>query len=167
MRCNLFFNFMLSMRNSHKNAKGFTLIEILVVVALIAILAAITIIAINPARNFADARNTQRSSDVTQILNAITQFTSEVGNSLSGLTGGATVPDCDASTGPTSIQLGTGTGNLDLTAELVPTYLVELPRDPSTGTEEATGYAVCVAGSGRITVLSLTPENGDTIEVSR
>src|SRR3989344_1948477 len=53
--------------------KGFTLIEILVVIGIIAILAAIVIIAINPARQFAQARNTQREANVNTILNAIGQ----------------------------------------------------------------------------------------------
>ena len=68
-------------RKSHKQ-EGFTLIEILVVVALIAILAAVTIVAINPGKNFADTRNATRSADVAQVLNAVTQYTSEEGNSI-------------------------------------------------------------------------------------
>ncbi len=62
-----------------KKYEGFSLIEILVVVALIIILAAITIIAINPAKNFRDTRNAQRASDVNAILNAVTQYISEEG----------------------------------------------------------------------------------------
>lgn len=145
-----------------KKLSGFTLIEILVVVALIAILAAITIIAINPARNFADARNTQRSSDVTQILNAITQFTSEQGNSLADL---GTIPLCSA----TPIEIGTDVGNLDLTADLVPTYVVAIPKDPSAGTDGATDYTVCqtAASGGRVRVAAPAAENGKSISVQR
>jgi len=106
-----------------KNLKGFTLIEILIVVALIAILAAITIIAINPAKNFRDTRNSQRSSDVAQILNAVTQYTSEQGHQLADL---GTIPLCTAT--PAVI----GTSGVDLTPDLVTAgdYIVAIPEDP-------------------------------------
>ena len=54
--------------------KGFTLLEILLVVAAIAILAGIVIIAINPAKQLGDTRNSQRWVDVNTILNAAWQY---------------------------------------------------------------------------------------------
>lgn len=147
------------MRKSHK-LPGFTLIEILVVVALIAILAAITIIAINPAKNFADTRNAQRSSDVTQILNAVTQYTSEQGHQLSDL---GTIPACTA----TPAAIGTGVGNVNLTTDLVDDYLVAIPTDPSTGSAADTGYTICQTAGGRIQVTAPDAENGKTISVQR
>ena len=54
--------------------KGFTLIEILIVLAIIAMLATVVIIAINPARQFATARNTQRWAAINAILNAVDQY---------------------------------------------------------------------------------------------
>jgi len=53
---------------------GFTLIEVLLVIGLIAVLAAIVIIAINPAFQFAQSRNTQRWANVNTILNAVGQY---------------------------------------------------------------------------------------------
>lgn len=145
------------MRNNKKS--GFTLIEILVVVGLIAILAAITFIAINPAKNFADTRNAQRSSDVAQILNAITQFTSEDGNVLGDL---GTIATCPAVT-----AIGTGVGNLDLTTDLVDDYIVGIPVDPSTGTAADTGYTACRTANGRVTIAAPDAENGKVISVRR
>ena len=61
------------MKNSKSNI-GFTLIEILMVVGLVTILISIVIIAINPAIQFAQARNTQRSSNVNIISDAVYQY---------------------------------------------------------------------------------------------
>jgi prepilin-type N-terminal cleavage/methylation domain-containing protein len=145
---------------------GFTLIEILVVVALIAILTAITFIAINPAKNFQDTRNTQRSSDVSQILNAVTQYTSEQGHALSGL---GTIPTCTAD--PADMA-SIGTAGVDLAAELVDTYIVGIPVDPQLtgggmGTAAATGYTMCSTTGGRVTVNAPNVEGGKTIMVKR
>ena len=145
---------------STKNLKGFTLIEILVVVALIAILAAITIIAINPAKNFQDARNTQRSSDVAQILSAVTQYTSEQGNQLADL---GTVPLCTA----TPAAIGTGSGNVDLAANLVPAFLVAIPQDPTTGTPADTGYTICQTANARVQIDAPDAEGGKVVSVQR
>lgn len=145
----------------NKKASGFTLIEVLVVIALIAILAAITFIAINPAKNFADARNAQRSSDVTQILNAVTQYTSEQGNALADL---GTIATCGGT--PAFSTIGSGSGNIDLTPNLVDTYIVGIPMDPNGGTPADTGYTICQTTGGRVTVSAPNAED-KTISVSR
>ena len=148
-----------------KKAPGFTLIEILVVVALIAILAAITFIAINPSKNFADTRNTQRSSDVTQILNAMTQYTSEQGHAVADF---GAINLCTA----THTKIGTTTSAtsgewVNLATLLVDTYIVGIPSDPSGGAAADSKYTVCLTAGGRIQVDAPTAENSKTISVKR
>jgi prepilin-type N-terminal cleavage/methylation domain-containing protein len=145
--------------NNTKQTKGFTLIEILVVVALIAILAAVTFIAINPAKNFADTRNAQRSADVGQILNAVTQYTSEQGQAIADL---GTIPAC-----PTTSKIGSGASNVNLATLLVDKYIVGIPKDPSNGTDADTNYTICQTTGGRVEISSPGAENGKVISVKR
>jgi len=56
------------------NYKSFTLIELLIVLALIAILAAILIVAIKPTEIFKKARDSQRVANLKQIDQALTSI---------------------------------------------------------------------------------------------
>ena len=142
-----------------RELKGFTLIEILVVVALIAILAAVTIVAINPAKNFADTRNATRSADVTQILNAVTQYTSEEGNAITDIDPAITACGVGADV--------IGTSDIDLATTLVDEYIVAIPEDPTTGSAADTGYTICLTTGGRVQIDAPDAENGATITVKR
>ncbi len=130
---------------SRKRYEGFSLIEILVVVALIIILATITIVAINPGKNFRDTRNAQRSSDVNSILNAVTQYTTD-GNVLP-----AGIAACDPADWTIGSAIGTGATAINLASVLTGTgdadYMVGIPMDPSDGTAEDTGYVICTIGT--------------------
>ena len=57
-----------------KVTKGFTLLEVLLVAAIIGMLAAVVIFAINPARQLAQSRNSQRKVDINTILKATYQY---------------------------------------------------------------------------------------------
>lgn len=138
--------------------KGFTLIELLVVIGVIAILAVIVLVAVNPARQFAQARNAQRTSDVTTVLNAIHQ--QAVDNN--GTINAAITADC---TPAQAIDNAAGGAGADLSS-LSPTYVSALPTDPTGAAGSDTGYDVCVL-NGRVTVSAPAAELGATVTVTR
>ena len=59
---------------SKKVSRGFTLLELLIVIAILAILAAVVIIVLNPAQTLAQARDSQRLSDLATLKSAISLY---------------------------------------------------------------------------------------------
>ena len=143
--------------------RGFTLIELLVVIGILAVLLAITLIAINPARQFSQANNTKRASDVNAVLNAVGQYMADNRGALpAGIT--------------TAVQNVSSTG-ANICAVLMTQYLAALPVDPLTnnGTPVTncaaaydTGYTIIRSGvDNRLTVAAPAAELGAVISVTR
>jgi prepilin-type N-terminal cleavage/methylation domain-containing protein len=156
---------------------GFTLIELLVVIGILAILLAITLIAINPNKDFQDTRNAKRQSDVSAILDAIYDYESanngKVPPALTYL-GSSPVALAAPSSG------GTTPTAINLCGNLAPTFLADLPMDPSaaapTGaatpcagatTAYNTGYMISESAGDRFTVTAPDAEDGASISVTR
>lgn len=138
-------------------SKGFTLVELLVVIGILAVLLAITLIAINPARQFSQANNTKRASDVNAILNAIHQYAADNKGALP-----AGIPDTTA--GAAVIGSDTVGGEVDICATLVTQYLAAFPVDPLT--DNGTPVTDCAAVGGystNYTVVKSTTDNRITI----
>jgi len=218
---------------------GFTLIEVLVVIGILAILLAITLVAINPNKHFQDARNSQRSSNVSAVLDAIyayeasnsgsqppsvskvsltmplgeapthaasavafatstVTFTVPSGNTITS--GNALVTGCSvaadngtfvvssgddttiAVTNASGVASATGcviSSKVNLCTDLTPTYIADLPMDPSASAPTG-GTTPCAAGvtaydtdytitqaNGRFTIAAPKAEGGATISVTR
>ena len=158
--------FILMNLRSARSESAFTLIELLMVVVIIAILASVVFVSLNPVQRYADARNSRRWSDVNSLLTAIHEYVVDNNGSLpSGIA-------------TTEKQLGTCTsgGNsicstaqaacLDLTATLAK-YLKTIPTDPNGGSAATTYYSVKVDSNNIVTVKACGSENGVALEVSR
>jgi len=102
-----------------KDQSGFTLVELLVVIAVVGVMAGVLVAVLNPATFFARGRDSRRLSDLTTIQSALEQYYAENGSY------------------PLSIPAA---GNPWTSGGV--TYLKSVPGDPSGG-----NYEYCVSGA--------------------
>lgn len=156
-----------SLKKVIKYSHAFTLIELILVMAIISILATLIFAAVDPAKRLAQARNVRRSTDVDTILTAIQEYavdnngklpagisTTEQQLGTCGLTGGNTVCTSAAS------------NCLDLSTDLA-SYIKSIPEDPDGGSAQTTYYSVVADSNNIITVTSCNAELGELIQASR
>jgi prepilin-type N-terminal cleavage/methylation domain-containing protein len=158
--------------------KGFTLIEILMVVTILSVLAVSVFVALNPVKRLKDAKDARRSSDADTLLTAIHQYIVDNKGALpTGLSTSMAITMISGTTGTAcNVTPGTYCGSVpancvDLSTPLA-TYLKSIPIDPNgaTGTPAytlaKTGYAVTVDANNIITITSCASENS-AITISR
>lgn len=132
----------------------------MLVVALLGILAAIVIVAINPARQIGLTNNTQRKADVNTILNAVYQYALDNSGSLPASISTTVLPVCK--TGAIC------TGLVDLTVLTTSErYLTAMPFDPTGASATSTGYTIVRTANNRVTVAAPSAQLGATISVTK
>ena len=151
--------------NQHrKRQHGFTLIELLIVIGILGILMTTTLIAINPVRQIAQAKNTKRKSDVIAVLNAIQQYVTDHEGNLP-----ATIPSSPTPLSKTGV---------DICSAMTPVYIAGMPVDPELdggiiaandcGTMYETGYEIYKDPSGnQVTVVAPLAEFDEVISYTR
>lgn len=121
--------------------KGFTLVEIVIVIAIIGILAATTVVALKPQEVFANGRNARRLEDIKAMNTAIGQWMSREGINVSDQfsTLGLTASGVSSLTPGDGTILNEGVEASSVTLIKTTGYLNQIPTDPDGSTEYRIG----------------------------
>lgn len=123
---------------------GFSLVELLMAMSIVGVLAGLVIVAINPTKQMADARNTQRKFDVNTILNAFNQYQVDSGGFFQPrkIDGTFIIEDCKVSAIPKklckpTVEHGSSSGMCGdpaiqcvFSRHLTGAYIAGVPHDP-------------------------------------
>jgi prepilin-type N-terminal cleavage/methylation domain-containing protein len=150
------------------NKKGFTLIELIIVIAVIALLAAAVFVAVDPAQRIGEARDSQRWSDVTAVADGIMKYIADnngtfptstatftAGTNYLIVINGYEANDLSGFTCSNGTTVD-GSNGVDLGTNLVSTYLATIPVDPGGSQDSGVNshYYFSRASTGRVTIGS-------------
>jgi len=138
--------------------RGFTLVEILITIVILAILAGLTIVALNPGQNIDDANDVSRKADVNTVLSAIWQY---------AVDNDGTLP-----TEITTVDKAISNTGANICSKLVPDYIAKIPVDPTGGsytdcTAYSSSYNVKKDATGKRITVSATLSDSSTYSQSR
>lgn len=146
--------------------RGFTLIEIMLVIAALGILAGTIVVAINPLEQMAQARNHQRRIDIAAIWNASQQYMLNNPGQYPANIPSGTLEQCMASPLDPEFTVCKTDSCAVVLGELLDNarYLTEIPSDPFVDDPDYSGYNIIrdVDRNNRITVCA---PNGELSQV--
>lgn len=141
-------------------SKGFTFVEILTVIAIMAILTSATILIINPGHQLQKSRDAHRKSDLKSIQSALELYRSSQGSYPNGSKVGSipTIKNCGQS------LTGDDSGACDPNATV---YFKTVPPDPKTKLDYYYCHsAACGASGGGYILYSCLENTNDTDKLS-
>ena len=148
------------------NPNRFKFTEIMLVVSAVGIVIFLALLAINPSKEAAEARNLKRSADVAQILSYVSSYVnaqSEIPEAIPGST------EC--------VEYGNEickTGPFDCTDLVSMSFLIKdeeellvIPTDPQYISINGTGYFISQDSKGTVTVCAPHAERNEKISFSK
>ncbi len=145
--------------------RGFTLIEILISLAILAIIVGAYFVVANPAGELAAARNNTRRLNLQALTLGIGQNIADQGNGTFS---------CASGSIPTSTtNMGSASGSYNIAPCLVPVYMAALPFDPSASSAHYIStsdynmdYSIIQNASGSITLSAPYADLNQNIAVT-
>lgn len=156
---------------TNKRVCGFTIVEILVVIVVLALLGGIVFFALDPGRRFGESRDATRWEHVNVIHTAVIKY--QIDND------GDLPPGIDSITETVQV-LGTNSSGCEMGCDAAPStrsclhlvdlideYMSEIPKDPKIGTDGFCGYYINRDETGHLTVGACSPEQQPSILVTK
>ncbi len=166
--------------------KGFTLVELIIIIAVIAVLVAVMFVALDPVTRFQKARDAVRQKDVAKVLSAlkadqidndgvyIASVAAMAEEEVYMIVSGAMVLGCDDNNAVCDSDVKSDTHCVDLSALVAKGYLEAVPISPPgvvvwdggfAKGQEGTGYTIQRDTTGNFHVKSCERESDTNPEV--
>ena len=149
-------------KRCNNNENGFTLVRLFIIIVILMIFSAVTIVVIDPGRQFSMTRNDQRRDDIGIILNLMHQVNVDSQKPL----------ECTADQLPENLTVIKSSDGYDVCPCLVPTFLDKMPYDSQKGfynscADYDSGYRIMRNSNGKVTVDAPGAEIDDIITLTR